>query len=59
MASLRCCPVSQHFYRRKRNEGKSHIQAVPALARRRLNVLWAMIRDHTSYELRDPIPTAA
>ncbi|MFM9700532.1 transposase [Streptomyces europaeiscabiei] len=59
MASLRCCPVSQHYYQRKRNEGKSHIQAVLALARRRLNVLWAMIRDNTSYELRPPIPTAA
>ncbi|MGW6793669.1 IS110 family transposase [Streptomyces chartreusis] len=59
MASLRCCPVSQLYYQRKRNEGKSHIQAVLALARRRLNVLWAMIRDNTSYELRPPIPIAA
>ena len=59
MASLRCCPVSQRYYQRKRDEGKSHIQAVLALARRRLNVLWAMIRDHTSYELRPPIPAAA
>lgn len=59
MASIRCCPVSQHYYQRKRNEGKSHIQAVLALARRRLNVLWAMIRDNTSYELRPSIATAA
>nr|WSZ20640.1 IS110 family transposase [Streptomyces canus] len=59
MASIRCCPVSQHYYQRKRNEGKSHIQAVLALARRRLNVLWAMIRDNTSYELRPSITTAA
>ncbi|WP_375256777.1 transposase [Streptomyces sp. MNP-20] len=59
MASLRCCPVSQHYYQRKRNEGKSHIQAVLALARRRLNVRWAMIRDNTSYEIRPSIPTAA
>ncbi|MEN2423815.1 IS110 family transposase [Streptomyces rimosus] len=59
MASIRCCPVSQHYYHRKRNEGKSHVQAVLALARRRLDVLWAMIRDHTSYELRPPIPADA
>ncbi|GGV51408.1 IS110 family transposase [Streptomyces spectabilis] len=59
MASLRCCPVSQHYYQRKRREGKSHIQAVLALARRRLNVLWAMIRDNTSYEIRPPMPAAA
>lgn len=59
MASLRCCPVSQRYYQRKRNEGKTHIQAVLALARRRLNVLWAMIRDNTSYEIRLPTPAAA
>jgi transposase len=56
MLSLRTCPASQHYYRRKRTEGKSHVQAVLALARRRLNVLWAMIRDHTCYE---PIPPTA
>jgi hypothetical protein len=32
---------------------------VLALASRRLNVLWAMIRDNTSYELRPSITTAA
>ncbi|WP_409062484.1 hypothetical protein [Streptomyces sp. SYP-A7185] len=34
-------------------------KGVLALARRRLNVLWAMIRDNTSYELRLPTPAAA
>lgn len=58
MASVRCCPVSRRYYQRKRTEGKSHVQAVLALARRRLNVLWAMIRDETSYEPRLPIPAA-
>ncbi|MCF6675747.1 IS110 family transposase, partial [Mycobacterium avium subsp. paratuberculosis] len=32
-----------------RTEGKRHTQAVLALARRRLNVLWAMLRDHAVY----------
>ncbi|MDT0470207.1 IS110 family RNA-guided transposase [Streptomyces gibsoniae] len=50
-AALTCCPESKRFYRRKRDEGKSHKQAVLALARRRLNVLWALIRDHRTFEL--------
>ncbi|MCX4748019.1 IS110 family transposase [Kitasatospora sp. NBC_01287] len=44
------CPESRRFYQRKRTEGKSHKQAVLALARRRLNVLWALIRDHRTFE---------
>jgi hypothetical protein len=40
-----------HF-ERKRAEGKRHEQAVLALARRRVNVLWAMLRDDRSYEER-------
>ncbi|MGF0164202.1 IS110 family transposase [Streptomyces albidoflavus] len=44
------CPESKRFYQRKRAEGKSHKQAVLALARRRLNVLWALIRDHRVFE---------
>lgn len=44
------CPVSKAYYDRKRKEGKGHKQAVIALARRRVNVLWAMIRDHTLFQ---------
>ncbi|MFD9420614.1 transposase [Streptomyces goshikiensis] len=50
------CPVSKAFYQRKRNEGKSHKQAVLALARRRLNVLWALIRDRRPFETITPAP---
>jgi hypothetical protein len=32
-----------------RREGKSQKQALIALARRRINVLWAIFRDRTSY----------
>lgn len=42
-------PASRAFYARKRREGKRHHQALLALARRRVNVLWAMLRDRTSY----------
>jgi hypothetical protein len=48
--SVRCCPASKAFYERKRAEGKRHVQAVLALARRRVNVLWAMLRDGRPYE---------
>lgn len=41
--------TSRSYYRRKRAEGKLHDQAVIALARRRVNVLWAMLRDGVAY----------
>jgi transposase len=50
-----CHERSRTFYRRKRAEGKGHTQAVIALARRRVNVLWAMLRDGTFYEDRTPL----
>ena len=52
-ASLRSAPESRAFYDRKRSEGKKHTQALIALARRRrVNVLWAMLRDGTTFEAR-------
>ncbi|HEY2505260.1 MAG TPA: IS110 family transposase [Streptosporangiaceae bacterium] len=61
LSSLKNSPASRAFYDRKRGEGKSHKQALIALARRRLNVLWAMLRDRTTY--REPqapaLPQAA
>jgi transposase len=45
-------PDSKAFYRRKRDERKTHHQAVLALARRRVDVLHAMLRNRTEYELR-------
>ena len=53
------CAISHHgasetFYRRKRTEGKTHHQALIALARRRVNVLWAMLRDGSTYSEQSP-----
>jgi transposase len=48
-ASLRSSPESRAYYDRKRREGKRHTQALIALARRRVNVLWAMLRDGTTF----------
>jgi transposase len=59
LISIRCCEESRRFYDRKRAEGKRHTQAVLALARRRVNVLWALLRDNRSYEPIPPVPTAA
>ncbi|WUN21687.1 IS110 family transposase (plasmid) [Streptomyces sp. NBC_00316] len=52
--AARCCSTSKAFYERKRAEGKNHRQAVIALARRRLNVLWALIRDGRVFEITAP-----
>ena len=54
LSSLKNSPASRTYYDRKRSEGKSHKQALIALARRRMNVLWAMLRDHTVYQ--EPMP---
>lgn len=50
MISIATCEESRRFYDRKRAEGKKHTQAVLALARRRVNVLWALIRDKRTYQ---------
>lgn len=43
-------PLSRAFYDRKRREGKRHHQAVIALARRRVNVLWAMLANRQPFQ---------
>lgn len=42
-------PASRRFYDRKRSEGKSHHQAIIALARTQLRVLWTMLRAGTLF----------
>jgi transposase len=43
-------PPSRAYYDRKRAQGKRHNQALIALARRRCDVLFAMLRDGTLYQ---------
>lgn len=57
--AIRTDPASRTYYDRKRSEGKTHTQAVLALGRRRLNVLWAMLRDHRTYQPTTPNAAAA
>lgn len=59
MVSVRSCPASRAYYDRKRAAGKTHTQALLALSRRRVNVLWAMIRDHQCYQDSPPVTAAA
>jgi transposase len=51
-ASLRE-PASREYYDRKRAEGKDHRSALVCLARRRTNVLYAMLKTKSEYERRD------
>lgn len=55
LISIQRCTESRRFYDRKRGEGKRHTLAVLALARRRVNVLWALLRDRRCYQ---PVPPA-
>jgi len=45
-------PVSRAYYDRKRAEGKKHNAALICLARRRCDVIYAMLRDKTHYQHR-------
>ena len=49
-------PLSRAYYDRKRDAGKRHNQAQIALARRRCDVLFAMLRDGTLYDSPTPKP---
>ncbi|UZF16563.1 IS110 family transposase [Ralstonia pseudosolanacearum] len=43
-------PISRAYYSRKIQQGKRHNQALIALARRRCDVMFAMLRDGTFYQ---------
>ncbi|SEP44607.1 IS110 family transposase [Amycolatopsis saalfeldensis] len=50
---------NRDFYLKKRGQGLKHVQAVIALARRRVDVLWALLRDNRMFTPAQPItPTA-
>jgi hypothetical protein len=45
-------PASRTYYDKCRARGQTHTQALFRLARQRINVLFAMLRDGTFYEPR-------
>jgi len=52
--SIRCDDRARAFYEKKRAEGKRHHQAIIALARRRTDVLYAMLV-HESLYVSEPV----
>jgi transposase len=57
LSSLSSPGPNQGYYRRKRAQGRTHQQALVALARRRVDVLWALLRDNRCFELAAPVKT--
>jgi transposase len=57
LSSLSGPGPNRDYYQRKRAQGRKHQQALMALARRRVDVLWALLRDNRCFELSAPIKT--
>ena len=55
LSSLRTDGANRDYYQKKRAAGRTHKQALIALARRRVDVLWALIRDHRTYIAQPPL----
>ncbi len=51
-----CVPESGAYYDRKRAQGKTHNQAIRALGRYMVRVMWSMLINHRDYELRGDLP---
>jgi transposase len=54
LTAIRCDPASRAYYQRKRDQGKRPIPATICLARRRTNVLYALIRDNRTWQPDSP-----
>ena len=50
---------NRRYYLKKRGEGRTHTQAVIALARRRVDVLWALLRDNRTWTADPPAAAQA
>lgn len=60
LSSIRVKDGPSHaFYQRKRAEGKIHTQALIALARRLVDVIWALLRDGREFHNSPPISAQA
>ena len=49
---IRQIPESKRYYDKKRAEGKRHNQAVRALGRHLVRVIWSMLTQERNYEVR-------
>lgn len=52
---IACVPQSRTYYERKRAAGKTHNQAIRALGRHLVRVIWAILRDGRDYEIREDL----
>jgi transposase len=59
LSSLKKDGPSRTYYQRKRTENRIHTQALLALARRLVDVLWALLRDNRAFSHAPPVITAA
>jgi transposase len=50
---------NRDFYLKKRGQGLKHVQAIIALARRRVDVLWALLRDNRVFTPAPPATQTA
>jgi len=50
---------NRDYYLKKRDQGRTHSQAVIALARRRIDVLWALLRDNRTWTATPPTKAQA
>ena len=45
---------NRNYHLTKREHGRTHTRAVIALARRRIDVLWALLRDNRTFTEQPP-----
>jgi transposase len=50
---IACVPASRAYYDKKRAEGKKHNQAIRALGRHLVRVIWSMVHQGRKYEIRE------
>lgn len=51
---IACVPESKAYYDKKRTEGKTHHQALRALGRHLVRVIWSMLKNGRDYEIQKP-----
>lgn len=59
LSSIKPDGPSRTFYLRQRAQGKIYTQALIALARRLVDVLWAVLRDDREFQPSKPIKVLA
>lgn len=54
LSQIRINPESRAYYDRKRNEGKTHWQAMNALSRQLIKIIYYILKDKVPYQ-RSPL----